>query len=164
MTRPPYSLDATMKLPPHTPPAGDPPEVESDALIPEGPRRTLVYGLGYVLFALGMVGLALPVMPTAPFLVGAAACWARTSPGVYRWLLSHRLLGPPVREWRAHRSLTLRTKLAFIALVSVSTGGSIFFFAREGWPYVAALSLWLLLVILTLRLPTRPIRPSEVPS
>ena len=58
----------------------------------------LALGIGFV--ALGFIGAFLPVLPTTPFLVLAAACFARSSPRLENWLLQHPQFGPLLRNWR----------------------------------------------------------------
>ena len=55
--------------------------------------------LGGALLTLGLVGLWIPVMPTTIFLIGAVACFARSSPTLRRYLLQHPRFGPPLRDW-----------------------------------------------------------------
>lgn len=54
---------------------------------------------GSVLLALGFIGLVLPVFPTTVFLIGAAACFARSSPRLHGYLMNHQKAGPPLRDW-----------------------------------------------------------------
>lgn len=86
-------------------------------------KRWLYLGLGWISLVLGAVGIFLPLLPTTPFLLLAAFCFARGSDESYRWLLSHPRFGPPIRHWRRHRAVSLRAKglatLSIIAVVAV---------------------------------------------
>jgi len=110
---------------------------------------------GVACIALGMAGLVLPVLPTTPFMLLAALCFARASPKLHRWLLGSRTFGPMIHEWQRHRAIPWRTKLTAIALMSVTMAGSIVFFVRP-WPLQAALFLLgLVLAIWLYRIPSR---------
>ena len=84
--------------------------------------RWLFIGLGTISLIVGLIGIVVPGLPTTIFLIMAAACYARGSTRLHDWLLSHRLLGPPVRDWYKHRSLTRRIKLVIILCIAVSSG------------------------------------------
>jgi uncharacterized membrane protein YbaN (DUF454 family) len=95
----------------------------------ETPRavRWLLWLGGTVSLGLGIVGVVLPGLPTTPFVLLAAACYARASPRLHGWLREHRLFGPMVRDWEAHRSLTRRTKRiaqgSMLVMVGISAWG-----------------------------------------
>lgn len=82
--------------------------------------------LGLLALALGGLGLFLPLLPTTPFLILAAAAFARSSPRLHGWLLGHRVLGPVIRNWRDHRAIPPRAKLAsvlaMLAALALSLG------------------------------------------
>lgn len=92
----------------------------------ESPRalRWLLWLAGTVSLGLGILGVALPGLPTTPFVLLAAACYAKASPRLHGWLRAHRLFGPMVRDWEAHRSLSRRTKRfaqgSMLVMVSIS--------------------------------------------
>ncbi|MDP2267233.1 MAG: YbaN family protein [Thiobacillus sp.] len=97
------------------------------------PVRLVFAGLGVLFVALGVLGIFLPVLPTTPFLLLAAACFARSSHRIHRWLLSHPYFGPVVDEWHTHRSMPYRAKRTALLLIALSFGVSIAFFI-PAWP------------------------------
>jgi uncharacterized membrane protein YbaN (DUF454 family) len=82
-------------------------------------RRPILIGLGSLFVGLALVGVFLPVLPTTPFLLLAAACYIRSSDRFYHWLINHRLLGPYVRDFRAGRGIPRHGKV--VALTSMWT-------------------------------------------
>jgi uncharacterized membrane protein YbaN (DUF454 family) len=92
--------------------------------------RAVLLVAGTLCVALGVIGIFLPGLPTTPFLLLAAACYARASGRFYLWLLRNPALGPTIREWRRHRSIPYRTKLVAIALMTTTIGVSIALLAR----------------------------------
>ena len=62
--------------------------------------RTVWLILGFFFTGLAMIGVILPLLPTVPFLLLAAFCFARSSDRFHRWLVEHPTLGPPIRDWR----------------------------------------------------------------
>lgn len=117
--------------------------------------RGFYLGGGVACIALGAAGLVLPVLPTTPFILLAAFCFAQASPRLHQWLLRSRTFGPMIREWQQHRAISWRTKLTAIALMSVTMTGSIVFFVRP-WPLQVGLSLLgLALAVWLYRIPSR---------
>lgn len=117
--------------------------------------RGLYWAAGSVSLALGVLGVLLPGLPTTPFVLLAAACYAKASPRLHAWLLNHRLTGPMLRDWEAHRSLTRRTKTISVVSMLVMVSFSIWSFRGR---LIAQLALVLLGVIgawVVLRIPTR---------
>jgi hypothetical protein len=101
--------------------------------VSSGPLRWLLLGSGFAFVGLAALGAALPVLPTVPLLLLAAACFARSSARFYHWLLTNRLFGPLIRDWRETRSIPLRAKVSAIALVSLVGGSSVLFYVANPW-------------------------------
>ena len=72
--------------------------------------RPLLFALGWVFTALGVIGLILPLMPGTIFLIAAAWCFSQSSPRFESWLLGHPRLGPHVLSWRETGAIARRAK------------------------------------------------------
>jgi len=119
------------------------------------PVRLVFAGLGALFLLLGVLGLFLPVLPTTPFLLLAAACFARSSRRIFNWLLNHPQFGPLIREWREHRSIPYRAKRIALGLIALSFAASIGFFV-PGWPAKLAMGAGgLILMAWIARIPSR---------
>lgn len=98
-----------------------------------GLRRWLFVALGGVFVALALVGVALPGIPTTPFLLLASYFFVRSSPALHQRLLRSKLFGPTLRDWQRHRGVKRRTKWISITCCSLMIGFSI---ATGGLPWV----------------------------
>jgi len=117
--------------------------------------RWLLWLAGTVSLALGLVGVVLPGLPTTPFVLLAAACYAKASPRLHGWLINHRFLGPMVRDWEQHRSLTRRTKTIAIGSMVVMVGLSAWGFRHQPLVLTALLVTAAIGLIVVARIPTR---------
>jgi uncharacterized protein len=79
------------------------------------------------LFALGfgIVGVVLPLVPTTGPVLIAAWCFARSSPRLHAWLMTHPRLGPPIRDWRLHGAIGRRAKWLASASLALAFGLSL---------------------------------------
>lgn len=84
--------------------------------------RYLLVAVGWTSVVLGVIGIFLPVLPTTPFLLLAAGCFARSSPRFYHWLVNHKQLGPWIRDYLAGHGIPLKGKVYAIALMWASIG------------------------------------------
>ena len=99
---------------------------------PKGFARHLWLSAGLTAFAVGTVGIALPLLPTVPFYLLAAFCFARSRPEWAERLHNHPRYGPPLREWRDRRAIGRRAKIS--ALIAMAVGVVATWFAL-GWPW-----------------------------
>lgn len=84
--------------------------------------RYILIGLGFAFLGLGIVGMFLPVLPTTPFLLLSASCFARSSKRFYNWILNHRIFGTYIRNYREQRAMTLHGKIFALLLMWLVTG------------------------------------------
>jgi uncharacterized membrane protein YbaN (DUF454 family) len=89
------------------------------------PVRAVLVVVGTTALVIGVIGIVVPVLPTTPFLLVAAACYARSSTRLYAWLLGQPSLGRIVAEWRRSRSLPPGVKARALLIVALTFAVSI---------------------------------------
>lgn len=87
--------------------------------------RHVFIALGFAALLLGIIGVFLPILPTTPFILLAAAFFARGSERFHSWLLQHHLTGPLIVDWYEHRSLRAGVKRWAYVLTTISFSSSI---------------------------------------
>jgi uncharacterized membrane protein YbaN (DUF454 family) len=136
-------------------PPVDPGYTDGVKLIDGKIRRVLLIALGWLSIVLGVIGAFLPLLPTTPFLLLAAACFARSSPRFYLAMMTHPWIGPPLRHWREHRTIPLRAKLLAISMICLTMGSSIVFFVPHWGGKVMLAAVGAGVITYLLRIPTR---------
>lgn len=95
--------------------------------------RILLLASGTLCVVLGLIGIFVPVLPTTPFLLLAAACYARSCDACHAWLLEHRWFGSFIRNWHEKRGVTRRQKSFAIAFLWAGIALSIAFGTSLWW-------------------------------
>ena len=83
-------------------------------------KRQIYLAAGLASLALGGIGVILPLLPTVPFMILAAFCFANSSPRLEAWLVDHHVFGDHIRNWRQRRAITRRGKWAATVAFVVS--------------------------------------------
>ena len=96
---------------------------------------------GALSLVLGVIGIFLPLLPTTPFVLLAAFCFARGSARCEAWLVGHPRFGPMIVQWRATRAVPLRAKQAAWVMITISS--IISALVMPVVPWLPAVGLWL---------------------
>lgn len=124
--------------------------VKSDIL------RWILICCGWLCITAGMVGIFLPLLPTVPFLLLAAACFARSSKRFHVWLVGHNRLGPLIRGYLDGGGIPLRAKIMAIGMIWVSLPASAFIFVQELWVRIMLILVAAAVTLYLIRLPGSP--------
>lgn len=92
--------------------------------------RWLLVAVGVVSVGLGTLGIFVPLLPTTPFLLLAAACFVRSSDRLHKWLLNHRVYGPVIRGYREHRALPASSKVTILVFTWTAILSSVLILAH----------------------------------
>lgn len=116
--------------------------------------RSLYLAAGFTALILAVAGIVLPILPTTPFVLLAAACFARSSQHFHDRLLANRVTGPIIQEWVEHRSIPRKVKRWVYFLLALSFGSSILMMPSN-WHRMMLAALGVILVAFIWRIPVR---------
>ena len=119
--------------------------------------RWLLICCGWFFVAAGVVGIFLPLVPTVPFLLLAAACFARSSVRFHTWLVQHNQLGPLIRDYLNGHGIPLRAKRIAIGMMWVSILASTFLLVQAVWLKIMLMAVAAGVTLYLLSLPTIPL-------
>lgn len=124
-------------------------------------KRTIWFLIGTICVLLGAVGTMLPILPTTPFLLAAAACYCKSSERAYKWLLNNKWFGEYIRNYKEGRGIPKRTKIATLSLLWTTIGFSTVFALPRLLPEMLILPMQLAMIVVAvavsvhiLKLPT----------
>jgi len=123
--------------------------------------RSLWFIAGTICVVLGAIGMVLPILPTTPFLLAAAACYYKSSERMHRWLLTNKWFGEYIRNYTEGRGLPMKTKIAALTVLWITIVFSTVFILDRLLPTQLVLPMQLIMVAVAiavsihiLRLPT----------
>jgi uncharacterized membrane protein YbaN (DUF454 family) len=123
--------------------------------------RTLWFIAGTICVMLGAIGIVLPILPTTPFLLAAAACYYKSSERMHRWLLNNKWFGEYIRNYTEGKGLTRKTKIIALTVLWITIILSTIFMLNRILPAQLVLPLQLVMIAVAvavsihiLRLPT----------
>ncbi|MFY7928045.1 MAG: YbaN family protein [Oligoflexus sp.] len=118
-------------------------------------RYTLIV-CSSLFLALGFIGIFIPGLPTTPFVLLAAGCYARSSPRFYNWLMNHHIFGPPLRQWIEYRCIPKRAKILALSMMTLTFVPTILLFVPMVPVKILLAIIGLSVAIFILRAPSVP--------
>lgn len=115
-------------------------------------QRYLLITLGWLAVVLATLGVVLPLLPTTPFLLLAAWCFARSSPRFHHWLLHRSVFGRYLRHWQQHRAMPPGAKGRAILFILLTFAFSLWM-VKILWVRLLLLAILCCLLIFMIRLP-----------
>jgi len=97
-------------------------------------KRSLWIIAGTLSMCIGAVGIVVPLLPTTPFLLLAAACYANGSERIHRWLLQNRVLGAYIRSYHSGEPITRSYRAGMITLLWATMAVTAILFLKD-WQY-----------------------------
>lgn len=88
--------------------------------------RGIWFIAGWISVAIGVIGIVLPLLPTVPLLLLAAICFAKSSDKAHDWLMNHKTLGPPIRDWRKNGAIKRSAKASATLCIAATFTISLF--------------------------------------
>ncbi|MBY0412913.1 MAG: YbaN family protein [Bdellovibrionales bacterium] len=85
-------------------------------------KKILFLILGHICLLLGILGAFLPVVPTTPFLLLAAYLYSKSSNKLHVWLMNHKQLGPPLRDWHERGVIGMKAKILATVMILLVIG------------------------------------------
>jgi uncharacterized membrane protein YbaN (DUF454 family) len=125
--------------------------------------RILCLGSGILALTLAILGIFLPLLPTTPFILLAAACFARSSNRLHDWLLTQPVAGPVIRDWQDYRSMPPRVKPWATLLILLSFSLSIWLMDSD-WHRIMLGVLMAALLLALWRIPVRDATSEPPPA
>lgn len=124
--------------------------------------KYLLIAAGWTSFILGVIGIVLPLLPTTPFMLLAAACFANSSPRFHDWLLNHKYFGPIINNFKTGKGIPKKVRNNTIVLIWVMMGISMLVIGKL-WSTLLLVTIGVSVSIYLLRLPTfdDPLNDSE---
>jgi uncharacterized membrane protein YbaN (DUF454 family) len=113
---------------------------------------------GLLFFAIGAIGVVLPLLPTTPFLLLAAFCFTRSSPKLHKWLHEHPTFGPLINNWNQYGSIDRRSKTIATIVILLTTIATVIIGAPR-WALAAQLVVLGIAATFVLTRPSPPRPP-----
>lgn len=97
------------------------------------PARILLISAGTFFIGVGIIGIFIPILPTTPFILVAAALYARSSQKFYNWLINNKVFGRYVKNYREGKGIPIKIKVLTVVFLYITIGLSAVFATNILW-------------------------------
>ena len=98
--------------------------------------KALYCSLGWLFFAIGLVGAFLPVLPTTPFMILALWMFSKSSQRFHDWLYNHQFFGPPLQQWQQFNVIPRTAKFMSVSMISLSFTFMLLYSPMPWWSHL----------------------------
>jgi len=120
--------------------------------------RTLWFIAGTICVVLGAIGIVLPILPTTPFLLAAAACYYKSSSRMHKWLLNNKWFGEYIRNYTEGKGLTKKTKIVALSVLWITIILSTVFMLDRLLPEQLVLPMQIIMLAVAIAVSTHILR------
>jgi hypothetical protein len=120
--------------------------------------RALWFIAGTICVVLGAIGIVLPILPTTPFLLAAAACYYKSSSRMHNWLLNNRWFGEYIRNYQEGKGIPKKTKITALTVLWITIGVSTVFMLPRLLPAMLVLPMQLIMIAVAIAVSTHILR------
>ena len=114
--------------------------------------RWLLIIIGLAAVGIGTLGIFVPLLPTTPFYLLAAACFFRSSDRLYRWLIGNKWCGPYIRNYREHGAIPRHAKIIALVLLWTTIGHAVLALLDPLWLRILLIAIATSVTIYLLKL------------
>jgi len=116
-------------------------------------KRQMYLLLGSVFFVTGLIGVVLPILPTTPFMILAAGCFAKSSPRFHQALLNNRWIGKDLQRWEQNHTMLRATKKRATWVIVIMFSISIAILMGKFWLQAMLVGIAIILLFSLWRVP-----------
>lgn len=109
--------------------------------------KIILIAVGCICLALGTVGIVLPILPTVPFYMATAFCFAKSSERLHRWFVSSGVYKKHLQSFVEKRGMLLKTKLTILITVTLLMGFGFAMMGRVPIGRVILVCVWVFHII-----------------
>lgn len=120
--------------------------------------KWILIASGTIFLVIGIIGIFLPILPTTPFLLLAAACYARSSEKFYIWLIKNKVFGSYIKNYREGKGIPLKVKIIAIIFLWITIMVSTLLFIDVFWIRILLILIAVGVTIHILTIKTKKLR------